>query len=64
MQNEGLVQVTLFRVLATDEDVFGLGTTDQLLPFHPSVRVCVVVAPLKLPTAAQLVGVEQATPLR
>jgi hypothetical protein len=62
MQNEGLVQLTDSNsfVLA---DALGVGTIDHVVPFHCSARVWKPEMST-LPTAMQLVGVEQATLLR
>jgi hypothetical protein len=41
--------------------LFGLATIDQLVPFHDSTNVGLPEALEKLPTAVQLVALEQAT---
>jgi hypothetical protein len=43
------------------DDVFGLGTMDQDVPFHDSIRVCSTVGVKYHPTVKQLVGAGQAT---
>ena len=44
--------------------VFGLGTIDQVTPFHCSMRVFGVLPTLKVPTAVQAEAAEHETPVR
>src|SRR6516165_7800047 len=64
MQNEGLVQVTLFKTFGVVVDASGVGTIDHDVPFHCSARFWEAMPLSTSPTAMQLVGVGQDTPSR
>src|SRR5271163_4582694 len=60
-QVEPLPQLTLLSSLFRAALVFGLGTIDQLVPFHCSVRVWAAVPLLAVPTAQQVEALTQLT---
>src|SRR3954447_16228911 len=59
-----LAQETPFRIVEVAPTGFGLGTTDQLVPFQRSIKLFVVVLVEYEPTAKQLVVLAHDTPFR
>ena len=62
MQLVGLTHDTPLRIVDVAPTGLGLGTIDQLVPFHRSIKVFVVVLVEYEPTAKQLEGVAHDTP--